>query len=151
MKMNISSYIKLLCAPKTDRIRLINMLMQEFTYEDISHLYERMPALHKGLFSLPYLRRKSYAQLYSTGGMIEKEVVEYIGILAFVFERNKTYISQFLKLKTEVEAAVLTGDYAKARQLIHSINSSISYSAWASELEIKIIRLSEGMSASSAF
>ena len=149
--MNIPSYIKLLCAPKTDRIRLINMLMQEFTYEDISHLYERMPALHKGLFSLPYLRRKSYAQLYSTGGMIEKEVVEYIGILAFVFERNKTYISQFLKLKTEVEAAVLTGDYAKARQLIHSINSSISYSAWASELEIKIIRLSEGMSASSAF
>lgn len=149
--MNIPSCIKLLCAPKTDRIRLINILMQKYTYEDLSHLYERIPGVHKGLFSLPYLRRKSYAQLYSTGEILDKDVVEYIGILAFVFERNKTYILQFLKMKTEVESAVLTGDYVKARQLIQTINSTISYSTWASELEIKIIRLSEGMSASTNF
>jgi hypothetical protein len=96
--MNIPSCIKLLCEPKTDRIRLVNLLMQESTYEDISHLYERMPALHKGLFSLPYLRRKSYDKLYATGNILDKDVIEYIGILAFVFERNKNYILQFLKL-----------------------------------------------------
>lgn len=149
--MNIPSCIKLLCEPKTDRIRLVNLLMQESTYEDISHLYERMPALHKGLFSLPYLRRKSYDKLYATGNILDKDVIEYIGILAFVFERNKNYILQFLKLKSKVEAAVLTGDYVKARQVIQTINSTISYSTWASELEIKIIRLFEGMSASTNF
>lgn len=151
MSAEIRNYIKLLCSTKVDKLHLVNTIMQEKNYEELLHIYNQIPAIHKGLFSLSYLRRTSYDNLYSSGYTIEKDIVEYVGLLAFVFERNKSYISRFVQLKSEVEAAVLIGDYAKARQLIHKINSTISYSTWASELEIKILRLSEGMSASTNF
>lgn len=151
MREEIRSYIKLLCSKKVDKIHLVNTIMQENNYEELLQFYKHTPAIHKGLFSLSYLKRTSYDNLYSSGYTIEKDIVEYVGVLAFVFERNKAYISRFLQLKTNVESAVLTGDYSKARQLIQKINSTISYSTWASELEIKIIRLADGMNASTQF
>ncbi len=151
MDKEIRNYIKLLCDTKVDKIHLVNTIMQEKKYEELSRIYDNIPTLHKGLFSLPYLRRKSYDDLYSSGYTIEKDIVEYIGILAFVFEKQSSYIAKYLKLKREVETAILKSDYSNARQVIQTINKTISYSTWASTLEIKLLRLADGINASTTF
>lgn len=151
MSEEIRNYLKLLSSPKIDKINLVNTIMQEKNYDELLQIYSHIPNLHRGLFGLSYLRRSSYDNLYSSGYSIEKDIVEYIGVLAFVIEQNKSYLSKFLKLKQEVETYILKSDYPKALQTIHTINKTISYSAWASALEIKILRLGEGISASKSF
>ena len=151
MSEEIRNYIKLLSTPKEDKINLVNTIMQEKNYDELLQIYNHVPKLHKGLFGLSYLRRSSYDKLYSSGYSIEKDIVEYIGVLAFVFEQNKSYLSTFLKLKQEVESFILKSDYSNALKTIHSINKTISYSAWASALEIKVLRLAEGINASKKF
>ena len=151
MSEEIRNYLKLLSSPKIDKINLVNTIMQEKNYDELLQIYNHIPNLHRGLFGLSYLRRSSYDNLYSSGYSIEKDIVEYIGVLAFVIEQNKSYLSKFLKLKKEVETYILKSDYPKALQTIHTINKTISYSAWASALEIKILRLAEGINASTNF
>ena len=124
-------------------------MLNECTFEELEQIYKKSPQLFKGLLSLSYLKRNSYSQLYGSSIQPRRAVKEYIGVLVYVIKRNASLISQYVPLKREVDCAVLAGDYDKARRLIDSINTKLSYSYWAATYQIKIERLDKGLTACS--
>jgi len=123
--------------------------MQENTYDEMHTIYAKVPGIFKSIFALPYLKRKSYSEVYGTGYVLQKDnIVEYIGILAFVFELNHNLLNKFVQLRQKFEDNLLIGNYNLAYQYLNEINISISYSSWASSHEIKLVRLSQGLNAS---
>lgn len=128
---------------------MVNILMQENTYDEMHTIYAKVPGIFKSIFTLPYLKRKSYSEVYGTGYILQKDnIVEYIGILAFVFELNHKLLNKFVQLRQKFEDNLLIGNYNLAYQYLNEINISISYSSWASSNEIKLVRLSQGLNAS---
>ena len=106
-------------------------MLDECTFEELELIYKRSPQLFKGLLSLSYLKRNNYSQLYGSSIQPRRAVKDYIGVLVYVIKRNVGLINQYVPLKREVDCAVLAGDYDKARELIDSINTKLSYSYWA--------------------
>ena len=124
-------------------------MLDECTFEELELIYKRSPQLFKGLLSLSYLKRNNYSQLYGSSIQPRRAVKDYIGVLVYVIKRNVGLINQYVPLKREVDCAVLAGDYDKARELIDSINTKLSYSYWAATYQIKIERLDKGLTACS--
>lgn len=132
-----------------NKVMMINILMQENTYNEMRNIYKKVPNVFKSIFALPYLKRKSYDEIYTTGYIIDKpNIIEYVGILAFIFELNHDPLNKFIKLRQKFDDSLLLGNYNLAYQYLNEINSSISYSTWASSHEIKLVRLSQGLNAS---
>lgn len=120
-------------------------ILDECSYDELELIYKKSPSIYKGLLSLSYLRRSSYSEIYRGGVQPRRDVKEYIGVLAYVINRNKELINKYVEYKRLVDCAVLTGDYDKARQFIKWINKNISYSYWAGSYMIKIERLDKGL------
>lgn len=133
----------------TNKKAVLAGMLDECTFEDMEIIYSRCPQIFKGLLSLSYLKRNSYAQVYGSNIQPRRAVNEYIGLLVYVIKRNANLINQYVPMKREVDRAVLTGDYSSARKLIETINKKVSHSYWAATYQIKIERLEKGLTASS--
>lgn len=148
-KKSISKIVNMLRSSSINKVTMVNILMQENTYDEMHTIYAKVPGIFKSIFALPYLKRKSYSEVYGTGYVLQKDnIVEYIGILAFVFELNHNLLNKFVQLRQKFEDNLLIGNYNLAYQYLNEINISISYSSWASSHEIKLVRLSQGLNAS---
>lgn len=145
----VRKWLGYLNSPNVSKKGVLAGMLDECTFEELELIYKRSPQLFKGLLSLSYLKRNSYSQLYGNSIQPRRAVKEYIGVLVYVIKRNASLINQYVPLKREVDCAVLAGDYDKARKLIDSINTKLSYSYWAATYQIKIERLDKGLTACS--
>ena len=108
-----------------NKVTMVNILMQENTYDEMHTIYAKVPGIFKSIFTLPYLKRKSYSEVYGTGYILQKDnIVEYIGILAFVFELNHKLLNKFVQLRQKFEDNLLIGNYNLAYQYLNEINIS---------------------------
>ena len=46
------------------KITVLKKTLQSCNYHELEYLYEKTPNIYKGLFSLSYLKRKDYSQLF---------------------------------------------------------------------------------------
>ena len=145
----VKKWVDNLKSPNTNKKGVLAGMLDECTFEELELIYKRSPQLFKGLLSLSYLKRNSYAQLYGNSIQPRRGVKDYIGILVYVIKRNANIINQYIPLKREVDCAILMGDYDKARRLIDTINNKSGYSYWAATYLIKIERLDKGLAACS--
>ena len=53
---------------------MVNILMQENTYDEMHTIYAKVPGIFKSIFTLPYLKRKSYSEVYGTGYILQKDL-----------------------------------------------------------------------------
>lgn len=133
----------------TNKKAVLAGILDECAFEDLEAIYSRSPQIFKGLLSLSFLKRNSYAQVYGSNIQPRRSINEYLGLLVYVIKRNASLINQFVPMKRAVDSAVLTGDYARARKLIDTINNKVSHSYWAATYQIKIERLEKGLTACS--
>lgn len=145
----VKKWVGYLNSPNTNKKGVLAGMLDECTFEELEMIYKRSPQLFKGLLSLSYLKRNSYSQLYGSSIQPRRAVKDYIGVLVYVIKRNASLIKQYVPLKRKVDCAVLAGDYDRARKLIDTINTKLSYSYWAATYQIKIERLEKGLTACS--
>lgn len=131
----------------SDKKEVLVAILNDCTFDELECLFNKAPAIYKGLLSLSFLRRKGYNQLFGTNCQPRRNPEEYIGVLVYVIKRHSSLISRYVSDKIEVDRAVLKGEYQKARKLIDSINKTIGFSYWAATYLIKIERLENGLSA----
>ena len=143
LKKNLNKY---LTDGRYDKLLILDYLFSNTNYKELCKIYNKTPNLHKGLFSASYLKRKSYEDIYCKGYCLKNNSInEYIGIILFILERNINIIKKYISLRSKYENALLLGKYEFALQYIKEINSSVSYSLWAVEQEIKLSRLTGGL------
>jgi hypothetical protein len=122
--------------------------MEYASYDDMKAFEQKLPVLHRGLLKLPYLRRKEYKSVYTTGYLINKNTpVDYIDLLIYIFEKNADVLNNYVQYRDNYEIAVLKGDYKGAQVLLEMINEKVSYSLWSAINDIKVTRLSDGLNA----
>lgn len=139
-------YIELLCDSQVDKMQLLRHMLLNNNFDELNKIADRAPSTFKGLLSLSFLRRNSYQSLNGRGFLLSKPYEEYVGMLAFIFRRNKKIINQYLLLREKYETAFLLGKYDEAEFYLCSIKK-ISYSIWTLEQDIKLERLKSGLSA----
>lgn len=140
-KIKISDAIKYLKAAR-DKVEAICSIEQEYNYDELNIIYQRTPITFKGLFALPYLKKKSYQSINTKGKFIRhKNIVESIGFIAFLIERNERILNQFVRYQAQYENYLLLGNYDEAQLFLDKINEEISYSIWSLSNKIKLLRL----------
>ena len=141
-----NKYIELLCDSQVDKMQLLRHMFSNNNYDELNKIADRAPSTFTGLLSLSFLRRNSYQSLHGRGFLLSKPYEEYVGILAFIFSRNKKIINQYLLFREKYDTAFLLGKYDEAEAYLVSIKK-ISYSIWTLEQDIKLERLKSGLSA----
>ena len=145
----VKKWLGYLNDPKTNKKSVLVGILDECTYEELELIYNKSHSIFKGLLSLSYLKRSSYAQIYNNSIQPRRSIKDYIGLLVYVVKKNASLINQYIPMRQAVDSAVLVGDYTKARKLIDTINKELSYSYWAATYLIKIERLDKGLNACS--
>lgn len=151
-QIKINNINRKLLDKNTDKISLVCAAMCDTTYEELNIIYSKVSVLHKGLFALPFLKRKSYNDIFKRGYYLSNDsIAKYIGVVLFVLERNAQLINSYLRLREKYEDAYLLGKYNLACQYLNDINSKISFSVWGAEQELKLKRITEGTSVCAKF
>lgn len=146
VNIKLSDYKKgLSSSPKLRQYYPKKVLVQG-TYEDIIKYYNNTPVALKGIYkhSLNYLIRKSYDELYNSGGDFLKSPIDYVGLMAFVLPFFGKDINEFVRLRDSFESAYIKGDYQSATTLLDRANE-ISYSLWAATNKIRVAELIGGI------
>ena len=146
---NIQEYRRRLVSPNYSREQVVANVLKKCTYKEILWYYENTPVTFKGLFRyrISHLKRKSYSDIYSTGGVFLRQPIDYVGLMAYVLPTFKDEINRYVIIKEEFERYYLSGEYDKCKQLLSTANNTISYSAWSAVNYIKIAELSGGLDA----
>lgn len=144
-KAKVNKWLGYLNAQNTNKKGVLLGILDECTFDELELLYHKSASLYHGLLSLSYLRRKSYADIYSSSIQPRRPIKDYIGLQAYAIKRNAGLINQYVELKRQVDHAVLKGKYSQARSLLEKINTNVSYSYWAACYLIKIERLDKGL------
>ena len=152
VKKNIDSakvkkILNMLLNRTSNRIYVLKYALQHCNYYELESLYEKTPKLHKGLFSLSFLRRKKLSDLSKTSIFVETDVVDITGKICFILSKHSLLINQYIKQRREVDKLILLGKYEDAKKIISEIDNHISYSYWSCVYKIKIERLLNGVSA----
>ena len=107
----IADYQRRLLYNKKDNIRMVTDILKNGSYEDVMDYYVHTPNTFKGLykFCIKHLIRKSYEDIYFTGGVYLKEPEDYVGLMAFVLPLFKDEINEFLKYKRNFDHSFLEG------------------------------------------
>lgn len=146
-KNNVSKYCKLLRSPSTNKLAIISDMLSELSYDELIAMAKRASKMYSSLVKVKYLKRQSYNKVASSGYYFgkEKDICGYFGTLAFIFEQNKEELNLFVDLFYQFEKSILLGEYEKSLSIIHEINNSVSYSLWGADKEIKLARLTKGL------
>lgn len=131
-----------LVMPKINKLDLAGKILSQYSYEDLMWIFNQVPALHRSLFKLPYLKRKSYQDIGTTGNFIfHKSLTSYMGFILYIAHIYKQEIQDYLKNRELYEECLLLSQYEKARDCLKKINCSLGYSMWSLEQEMKIARI----------
>jgi hypothetical protein len=154
MKENkkISHYISLFENPKSNKLAVVSNMLCQLSYDELNVLKKRVPHLFSSLVKVNYLKRQSFNKVASSGYYFEKEdgICEYFGTLAFIFEQHKDVLNLFVELLGQFEESLLLGQYEKCKEIIDRINNEVSYSYWGADIEIKLSRLTKGITGATA-
>ncbi len=147
----ISKYISSL-KRQPDKLAVISEMLSNLSYDELIEANKKIPKIFASLINLKYLRRRSFSKIASSGYYFEKgdNICEYIGVLAYIFEQHKECLNLFVDLFYEFEKHLLLGDYEKCATILNEINTKVSYSYWGADLEIKLARLTKGISGATA-
>lgn len=145
--LKINEYKKLFYDSKTDKIRIVESILKESSYEEIIRFHVNTPTTFKGIYKrvLKYLQRDNYASVYGSGLYSMMSPVDYLGWATFVVTLFKNEVNRFVKLQEEFESAYLNSDYTRCLDVIDSCNKNISYSYWAASNSIRIADLVSGL------
>lgn len=147
----LNKYVREITERKFNPVLCINSLMEVATYNDMKAFELKLPIVHRGLLRLPYLRRKDYSNVLTTGYLIDRESpIDYIDLLVYIFEKNADILTKYVSYRDQYEIYVLRGEYQEAKTLLDKINKEISFSLWSAINTIKTTRLSEGLNACNA-
>lgn len=148
----ISKYISLLKDQRSNKLAIVSEMLSNLSYDDLIEVNKRTPKIFSSLINFKYLRRSSFGNIASSGYYFEKgeNICEYIGVLAYIFEQQKECLNLFVDLFYEFEKNFLLGDYEKCATILNQINTKVSYSYWGADLEIKLARLTKGISGATA-
>ena len=69
----LNKYVREITERKFNPVLCINSLMEVATYNDMKAFELKLPIVHRGLLKLPYLRRKDYSNVLTTGYLINRE------------------------------------------------------------------------------
>lgn len=144
-KTKVTKWIGILNNRSYNKRDVLVAILEDCTYDELESIYKRSTNLLKGLLSLSYLKRTSYNQIFTSNVKPRREFKDFIGVVAYVVKHNAELINKYIEYRIQVERAILTGQYDQARQLIKTINTTISYSYWAATCLIKITRLEKGL------
>ena len=144
-KAKVTKWLKILNDPAFNKRYVLSAILEDCTYDEMELIYKKSPSLLKGLLSLSFLKRTAYNQLFTSNVKPRRELKDFIGVVAYVVKHNADLINKYIEYRIQVERAILTGQYDQARQLIKTINATISYSYWAATCLIKITRLEKGL------
>ena len=122
----VTKWLGYLYNPRLNKKDVLARIFDECTYEELELIYKKSPTIFKGLLSLSYLKRNSYALIYNSGVQPFRPIKDYIGLLVYVVKKNASLINQYIPMRQAVDCAVLAGDYIKARKLIDTINKKLS-------------------------
>ena len=144
----INKYIKEITENILNPVLVVNSLMEVASYDDMKIFEKKLPFIFRGLLKLPYLRRKEYKSVFTTGYLINKNTpIQYIDLLIYIFEKNSDILNIYVQYRDEYETAVLKGNFREASILLDKINKEVSYSLWSAINDIKVTRLSDGLNA----
>lgn len=154
MKKNnkISNFISLFENPKSNKLAVVSNMLCQLSYDELNVLKKRVPHLFSSLVKVNYLKRQSFNKVASSGYHFVKEddICEYFGTLAFIFEQHKDILNLFVELLRQFEKSLLLGQYEKCKEIIDRINNEVSYSYWGADIEIKLSRLTKGITGATA-
>lgn len=137
---------------RSNKLAIVSEMLSNLSYDELIEASKKTPKIFASLINLKYLRRSSFSKIASSGCYFEKgeNVCEYIGVLAYIFEQHKECLNLFVDLFYDFEKNLLLGDYEKCTTILNEINTKVSYSYWGADLEIKLARLSKGISGATA-
>lgn len=107
VNIKLSDYKKgLSSSPKLRQYYQKKVLVQG-TYEEIIKYYQNTPIALKGIYkhSLNYMLRKSYDELYNSGGDFLKSPIDYVGLMAFVLPFFSKEVNEFICIRESFESA----------------------------------------------
>ena len=132
---------------KTDKLALISSILSELSYDDLNKLRKKIPSVFSRFTELKYLKRQSFEKVASNGYLISKggNIIEYFGILAYIFEQHKEDLNLLVKLQNKFEICFLHSDYKECYSILDEIDNNVSYSYWAADLRIKLDRIAKGL------
>ena len=61
-KKSISKIVNMLRSSSINKVTMVNILMQENTYDEMHTIYAKVPGIFKSIFTLPYLKRNLIAK-----------------------------------------------------------------------------------------
>mgnify|MGYP003312344834 CR=1 FL=1 len=147
----LQKYISAFSNPKIEKLGLIANILSDLSYDELHKLKVRIPKMFSSIIEVKYLKRTSFEKVASSGYLIDKKgnIVEYLGVLAYIFEQHQNDLNLFVQLQSEFEICLFKGDYDRCYAILDEINNQISYSYWAADIKIKLDRLVKGVSEAS--
>ncbi|MCQ2202184.1 MAG: hypothetical protein MJZ27_08860 [Bacteroidales bacterium] len=151
-KRKVNKWLRLLKDPKSDKVNVWIATMEECNYLELCLLSTKCPHVLSGLLSLSMIRRKSYKDVFKNKNIQPiKPVDDYIGLMIYVIRQNAKLLNEYISLRSKIDNYALRGNYHEAKKLLTIVNTSISYSYWAANYEIKIERLENGLDSCTSF
>lgn len=130
---------------KVAKVDVLRLALKSCNYYELEQLYQKVPAIYKGLFSLSFLRQRNYSTLFGLNIQPHCGLIDYVGKMLYVFKHNESYLNRFIMDRERVDRCVLLGSYDDAKKLLKEIDSTYGASCWSVTYQIKIERLVGGV------
>lgn len=147
-KTKLNNYIRLLGNPKINKLSLLTEMLSSFNYEELQTLQKRTPRMFQGLYKVPYLKRKSYSDIFTNGKILWTDTVDVYGALSFIILNNAKEINRYIELRMQLDYATAVKQYDKAFRLLDQIGKEVSVSITGMTYLLRLTRLDKGITAS---
>ena len=148
IKTSIAHHLSQLTNPKVNKNNLIIEVLSNYSYPDLLSFKRRTPHIFMSLLKVPYLKRKSFEDIFKVGKVLWDGTVDVYGAIAFIIQNNANEINHYLELKEKLDYATATKQYETAYDLLEQIDKEVSVSMTGTYYLLKLTRLDKGITAS---
>ena len=150
-KSKVSTLISQLSNSKINKLNLIVEAFSTLTYDELKKFDSRIPQIFRGLLKIPYLKRKSFSDIFTSGKVLWSNTVDMYGALSIIILNNAKELNKYIALKESLDYATAVQNYQDAYSLLKQIETEIGSSINMTYYLLKLTRLDKGITASTQF
>lgn len=147
-KTNVRYYLTQLSNHKVNKQSLMIEILSSFSYQELVSFKEKVPRVFQGILKMPYLKRKSFSDIFKTGKILWSGSTDLYGSIAFIIQNNALDINRYIELKEQLDYATVIKQYDVAYSLLEQIEQNVSISMTGTYYLLKLTRLDKGITAS---
>lgn len=144
----INYYLPFFSNTRVNKLDMMTEVLSVLSFDELQLFKRKTPVLSQGLLKIPYLKRKSFSEIFTKGRALWNETKDVYGAIAFVILNNAQEINRYIQLKEKLDILTSTQKYEEAHRLLDQIDKEVSVSMMSTYYLLRLTRLDKGITVS---